>query len=361
VSGEKTEKPTEKRRREARREGRVPRTPDFGAWLGILVASFLIPQTGAHAVEQVQTLLVRATTLVGQPDEARAQALFASALRTAASLVLPLALTMVAVAVVSSVAQGGMTFATKKLKPDFSHLNPGPGLKRMFGPQSGWEAVKSVLKVGVLALVLWHATATVRPLVAAGNQLPLASVLGTVGTTVLAASREAAAVGLAIAAMDYAVVRQRMMKSMRMSKQDIKDEHKTAEGDPHVKGQIKSRQMQMARNRMMADVKDADVVIVNPTHVAVALAYDPAKGAPRVLAKGADHVATRIRELAEEHRIPMVVDIPLARTMYRSVELGAEIPPELYNAVARVLAFVLSLRSRGSVAGVHNLPGAGRR
>jgi flagellar biosynthetic protein FlhB len=193
--------------------------------------------------------------------------------------------------------------------------------------------------------------------VAAGNQLPLASVLGTVGTTALTATREAAVVGLLIAAMDYAVVRQRTMKSMRMSKQDIKDEHKSAEGDPHVKGQIKSRQMQMARNRMMAEVQNADVVIVNPTHVAVALAYDPAKGAPRVLAKGADHVATRIRELAEEHRIPMVVDVPLARTMYRSVELGAEIPPELYNAVARVLAFVLSLRSRGSVAGVHRLPG----
>jgi flagellar biosynthetic protein FlhB len=271
-------------------------------------------------------------------------------------LVLPLALTMMGVGVASSVAQGGMTVATKKLKPDFSHLNPTGGIKRLFGPQSAWEAAKSLLKVGVLALVLWHATATVHPLLAAGNRLPLGSVLGTVASTALSALRQAAAVGLLIAAADYAVVRRRTMKSMRMSKQDIKDEHKSAEGDPHVKGQIKQRQMQMSRNRMMAEVPKADVVVVNPTHVAVALVYESGKGAPRVVAKGADHVATKIRALAEEHRIPMVVDVPLARTMYANVDIGAEIPPDLYNAVARVLAFVLSLRSRGSVAGVHRVP-----
>jgi flagellar biosynthetic protein FlhB len=138
-----------------------------------------------------------------------------------------------------------------------------------------------------------------------------------------------------------------------MTKQEIKDEYKSAEGDPHVRGMRRARALAMARNRMMADVPTADVVVVNPTHVAVALRYDPARGAPRVVAKGADQVAARIRALAEQHRVPMVRDIPLARTLHKSCEIGQEIPPDLYKAVATVLAFIMTLKKRGSAAGTH--------
>lgn len=362
MSGEKTEKPTPKRLAKARKDGQIARTQDLGAWVGLLVASFLIPGLGAKLLSASKSLLIQALALTSDPQPDAALELFRSGMRTAFLVVLPLSLPLVATGVLSHVAQGGLVVSTKKLKPDFKHLNPLPGFKRILGPQGLWEGVKSLVKLGVLGLVIWHAVASVQPLLAPQGQLPLSAVLATVASTGLSTMREAAAAGLLLAAADYAVVRRRVNKGLRMSKQDIKDEHKSAEGDPHVKGQIKSRQLQMSRNRMMAEVQNADVVVVNPTHVAVALAYDPAKGAPRVLAKGADHVATKIRALAEEHRIPMIVDVPLARAMYRSVEIGAEIPPELYNAVARVLAFVLSLRSRGSVAGVHRVPvGAGRR
>jgi flagellar biosynthetic protein FlhB len=141
-----------------------------------------------------------------------------------------------------------------------------------------------------------------------------------------------------------------------MTKQEVKDEARMSEGDPQLKGAIRSKQLAMSRNRMMAELPNADLVLVNPTHVAVALRYDPARGAPRVVAKGAGVVADRIREVATEHRIPLVADAGLARALFQACELKQEIPPELYAAVARVLAFVLNLKSRGSAAGLHRGP-----
>jgi len=160
-----------------------------------------------------------------------------------------------------------------------------------------------------------------------------------------------------MAAADYAYQFKRTRSALKMSKQEIKDEYRNAEGDPHIKSAIKSRQMAMRRSRMMAAIAGADVVLVNPTHVAVALKYQAGKGAPKVVAKGAGAIAARIRAEAEKHRVPMVEDVPLARAIYRVCELGQEIPHELFVAVARILAFVFSLRRRGSAAGLHR-PGA---
>ena len=176
-------------------------------------------------------------------------------------------------------------------------------------------------------------------------------------------------VGLCMAAADYAMQRRRIGKQTRMSKEEIKQEHKQTEGDPLVKGAIRSRQLAAARNRMMADVATADVVLVNPTHVAVALRYDAQSGAPRVVARGAGAVAAKIRERGRGARVPLVRDVPLARALYRSTKVGQEIPPELFAAVAQVLAFVISRRSRGQRGGEHRSPapegelpaGAGRR
>lgn len=361
MSGEKTEKPTPKKQREARKEGRVARTQDLSTWIGMLAASFVIPMTASSATDKMRDLLLGSLHDSADPEPADAVGMLKTGLKDIALIVGPLALTIIAVAVVCTAAQGGLPLATKKLKPDFKHLNAISGLKRLLGPQGAWEALKSLLKVGVLALVVWHAAQGVRPLLGDG-ELPLAAVLHTVADTAITAMREAAGVGLLLAALDFAVVKRRVNKGLKMSKQDIKDEGKAAEGDPQVKGKIKQRQMEMSRNRMMADVQSADVVIINPIHVAVALRYDPARGAPRVVAKGQGLVAAKIREIADEHRVPMVQDIALARALHKSVELGGEVPPELYNAVARVLAFVMSLRLRGSAAGVHRVPvGAGRR
>jgi flagellar biosynthesis protein FlhB len=193
------------------------------------------------------------------------------------------------------------------------------------------------------------------PTVMGSGSLPLSALVSIAANTVLNVLRYAAAAGLVMAMADYAVVRRRNNKSLKMTKQEIKDEHKSQEGDPQLKGALRSRQMAMRRNRMMADVPKADVVLVNPTHVAVALRYDASRGAPRVVAKGADHVAARIRQIAEQNRVPMVADVPLARTLHATCEVGQEIPPELYQAVATVLAFIMALARRGSTAGTHTV------
>jgi flagellar biosynthetic protein FlhB len=165
-----------------------------------------------------------------------------------------------------------------------------------------------------------------------------------------------AVAGLVMAAADYAMARRRTGKQLRMTKEEVKQEHRQAEGDPLVKSAIRSRQLAAARNRMLADVADADVLLVNPTHVAVALRYQPERGAPRVVARGAGAIAARIRERAAEERVPMVRDVPLTRALYRSTEVGMEIPRELWAAVAQVLAFVLSRRAHGAHGGEHRTP-----
>jgi flagellar biosynthetic protein FlhB len=351
MAGEKTEKPTPKKLKEARQEGRIARSQDFSAWVGLLVASVLIPYAVRSLTARVREAFEAVPAFMAAPEPEQAVGLLAAGLRGAVLAVLPMAAGVLAACFAVTAAQGGIYLTGKMLKPKWNRLSFKQGLKRMFGMHSIWEAVKALLKTAVLAYVLWRAMqSTVKILVESG-QLPLGTVAREVVDALLV--RTAAATGLAVAAADYAVVRFRLTKSLRMSKQDIKDEYKKSEGDPHVKGQIRSRQMAMSRNRMMAAVGDADVVMVNPVHVAVALRYDPAKGAPRVVAKGSGALAAKIREKAGENRVPMVENVPLARALHRVCDIGQEVPPELYNAVARVLAFVLSLKARGSGPGLH--------
>jgi len=346
MSGEKTEKPTEQRKKQARSEGQVARTPDLAAWSGMLAASFLVPMSLKSAMERASEVFRRGTEMVDDPDPERALELFQTGLTGAAIAVAPLVCGILLLSLASHASQGGMRPAWKLMKPQFKRLNPVPGIKRSFGPHALWEAA-------ILGTVLYFAVKDLLPQLISAGSMPLNSLLGLIYDAVVRLMRITAGAGLVLAAADYAMSRRRTNKQTYMSKQDIKDEHKKSEGDPHVKGQIRSRQMAMSRQRMMSDLPKADVVMVNPTHVAVALRYDPAKGAPRVIAKGAGAVASKIREKAQELRIPMVQDVPLARTLYKSVDIGQEIPPDLYAAVARVLAFVMTLKARGSAAGLH--------
>ncbi|HSF27039.1 MAG TPA: EscU/YscU/HrcU family type III secretion system export apparatus switch protein [Actinomycetes bacterium] len=354
--GEKTEKPTPKKLKDARKEGQVRRTPDVGAWAGILAAVMIFPPLLGHVGEQVSTLLVRAVALVHDPAPGPAVALLGDGLLDAVISSLLLGAPLLVIALATNIAQDGLHVASKKLKPDLKRLNPLEGFKRIAGPQALWELVKALLRSAVVGLLVWQAVAGLVPVLVASGHLPLSAVLEALGDSLVSLLRGGAAAGLIMALADYFVVRRRVGKQLKMSHQEIKEEMKQTEGDPHVKGAIRSRQLAMSRNRMISDVAEADVVLVNPTHVAVALRYDPARGAPRVVAKGAGAIAARIREEAGVHRVPMVADIPLARALYRACEVGTEIPPELFTAVARVLAFVLSLRSRGSAAGLHHLP-----
>lgn len=356
MSGEKTEQPTPQKLKKAKQEGQIGRSQDIGAWFGMLAASVVLPRTLSSTMAHSQELMAKIPDVIADPDPQVAMDILKNALMSAAWAVLPLALTMMAVGIAAAGAQGGIRVATKLFIPKFNRLNPLPGIKKMFGPQALWEGTKALVKTGVLAAVLWMTMKDIVPLLMTAGQLQIGSLLGVINDAALSLIRAAAAAGIVMAAADYFVVRRRTNKQLRMSKEEVKQENKNTEGDPHVKGQIRARQMAMARNRQMADVPTADVVLVNPTHVAVALRYDPERGAPRVIAKGQGAIAQKIRELASEHRIPMVQDVPLARALERSVEVGMEIPADFYGAVAKVLAFVMSLKAKGSAAGVHRNP-----
>jgi flagellar biosynthetic protein FlhB len=353
---EKTEKPTPKKIREARQEGQVARSQDLGAWATVLAATYMLQFTLSAGGPRMQTLFRDIAALIPAPTEAGALAILVEGAKTAAVLAGPFAVVLALAAFAASASQGGIHAATKSLKPKFSRLSPLQGFKRIMGPQAAWEAVKAVTKTSVAGYLVYRSLTTLAPLLAGAGSMPLAATLGVVGGTAMALMRDVALAGLLMGLADYAYQRRRLVKQLRMTKHEVKQEYKQAEGDPQLKGAIRSRQMAMSRNRMMSAVADADVVLVNPTHVAVAVRYQADRGAPRVVAKGAGLVAARIREEADRHRIPMVQDVPLARALHAACDLGQEIPAELFTAVAQVLAFVLALRARGSAAGTHRVP-----
>jgi flagellar biosynthetic protein FlhB len=369
--GEKTEKPTPQRLKKARKEGQIPRTQELGTWLGAAAASVLLPMLVGNAFAAVRQMFVQVGVIVDDPEPAQLSRLLGEALSTFLTALLPMALSMMLVGTLASAAQGGVTFATKGMKPTLKKLNPFPGVKRMFGTHGIWEAIKAIIKTVALGVVIVNTSGNAQTLVSASGALPLSEVARVFSDSAVSMFRVVGLTGLAIALADYMVVRHQAMKKLKMSQYEIKQEHKQSEGDPHVKAQRRATQMAMSRNRMMSDMADADVLLVNPTHVAVALKYDPQKGAPRVIAKGAGEVAARLRARAEECRVPMVQDIPLARALHSSCDLGQEVPAQLFTAVARVLAFVLHLSARGVRGGMHrpgfeapatdDLPRAGRR
>ncbi|GAA1598910.1 EscU/YscU/HrcU family type III secretion system export apparatus switch protein [Actinoplanes couchii] len=356
MSGEKTEEPTAQKLKKAKQEGQIGKTQDLGAWLGMLAASVMLPRTLQTAMDRAMELMEKIPDTVQNPDPGKCLAIFRDALMSAAWAVLPLAVTMMAVGVAAAGAQGGIRVATKLFIPKFNRLNPLPGIKKMFGTQSLWEGAKALIKTGVLGAVLWMTMKDIVPVLLSAGRLPMATLLATISEAAIRLIRAAAAAGIVMAAADYFVVRRRTKKQLRMTKEEVKQEYKNTEGDPHIKAQIRAKQMAMARNRQMADVPTADVVVVNPVHVAVALRYEPEKGAPQVVAKGQGPLAQKIRDLATENRVPMVQDIALARALDKGCEVGQEIPPEFFGAVAKVLAFVMSLKARGAAAGLHRNP-----
>jgi flagellar biosynthetic protein FlhB len=360
-SGERTEKATPRKRRTARNEGQIGNSPEVGSWLGLLAASFVVPHVVSSLMSDASWTLLRAGSIIDQPDPASALAITRTAFERGVEAVAPMALVVLGIGVSSVVMQGGFWFAPKLFLPKLSRLNPLQGVKRMFGPHGWWALTKALAKSAVLAGVVYLSLRPSISTLSAAGSLPLENLLSTGGDAIMRMLRWCAAAGLLMAMADYAVVRRRNNKSLKMSKHEIKEEMKSSEGNPHLRGAIRARAMSISRDRMLADVATADVVILNPTHIAAALRYEPGKGAPRLVAKGGDHVAARIREVALAARVPMVEDVPLARTLYQVVDVGAEIPGDLFEAVARVLAFIMTLRSRGSASGVHTLRDLVRR
>jgi flagellar biosynthetic protein FlhB len=356
MSGEKTEKPTERRRKESRKEGQVPRTQELGGWASLLVVGAALPMLLSRELNALRDLMVSCLTLGDGATPGRALGLLGRGGQHVLLTLVLLGCAVMVIGVGSALAQGGFFLATKSLKPKFSKLDPIKGAKRIFGPQALWEGAKMLLKSAFVALIAYGGIRGVMPLI--GGLVPIQTTLQVVSDHALGMIRNIAFVGLGMAAADYAMQRRRVGKQVRMSKQEVKEEHRQTEGDPMLRSAMRSRQLAAARNRMMADVPTADVILVNPTHVAVALRYDPTRGAPRVVARGAGAVAAKIRDIAGEERVPLVRDVPLARALYRSTKVGQEIPPELFAAVAQVLAFVISRRTQGQRGGEHRTPRA---
>ena len=357
MADERTEKATPRKLKQSRKEGQVARTQDLGAWASVLVVAMTLRTLMGTGMDRIRELLVSTLQMDSSPDVHDAMGVLRHGSTLAFGLSLAMGSCIMVIGVGSAVAQGGLFFATKAMKPKWSRLNPLQGAKRLFGPHAVWEGAKMLLKSTLVGFFVWRAVVGLMPLV--GGLVPLPVALGVVADAATGLMRDVALAGLVAAGADYAVMRRRTGKQVRMTKKEVREEHKASEGDPLVKSAVRSRQLAAARNRMMADVPEADVVLVNPTHVAVALRYDPAKGTPRVVAKGAGLIATRIREVAEANRVTLVEDIPLARALHGGCEVGQEIPPQLYHAVAQVLAFVLSLRASGVPAGRHRTPRAG--
>jgi len=347
---ERTEKATPKHRKRAREKGQVARSPDLGGSVvlavGLFALSLLGPRIVGDAASTFRQMLgqiahpARATTASGLDD------LMHTALSTFLLAVAPVALACMSAGALAGVAQVGFRPTAYVLKPDFRRINPASGARNLFGPNAIFEALKAIAKVAVVGAVAALALLPGLTGLAADVGISPYSLGVQSGSSALGVAQHAAFAYLLIGVLDYAWRRRRHEHQLRMTKQEVKDEVRQYGVSAEVKAALRRRQMQAARARMMAAVPDADVVVTNPTHYAVALSYDGSRTAPEVVAKGKDLIAAQIKRIAEENDVPVIADPPLARALHSSVEIGQIIPEELYAAVARVLAFVYRLAGR---------------
>ena len=352
MSGERTESATPRRLQKLREEGRVARSPELGAAIGLLAGCVILQIAAGSASTRLVTLLtgsftqIATTRPVQDADMLWAQQIVGLAGQAWLLSVAPLVFVLPVLGIGIGFAQG----AVFSMKPmfRFSNLSPLTGTKRLFSLQSLVSLLRSLLKVTFVGLLTWRALdETLRQMPATDGSTDPRAMAAFIAQAMLNVGLPAAEVLLGLAVADYAYQRWSFSRSARMSKQEVKEEHKQQEGDPLLKGQMRARQRKMATaRRQMNDVPKATVVVTNPTHIAVALRYERGMASPRVLAMGADLLAERIKKIAREAGVPCVENVPLARGLYRSVQVGDEIPVELYQVVAEVLAYVFSLKHR---------------
>ncbi|HEY0249486.1 MAG TPA: EscU/YscU/HrcU family type III secretion system export apparatus switch protein [Gryllotalpicola sp.] len=353
---ERTEKATERHLREARRKGRLSRSQDLPSWVGLGAAALMLPLVIGTATRAAVAQLLRVADIIADPDPAAALPALSAALGTVLpSIALLLAAVVIAI-IASSLVQGGLRMRPPSVKFDHLDLVKGPG--RMFGPQALWQGAKSLLKMAAVGLALWLVVRSLLPELLAAGSHTVAQLLGVSANAITGLLVAAIGAGLVIAGFDVLMVMRRNRRHTMMTKREMRDEVKNSEGDPLVRQQRRSRHLATSRGHMIQAVEGASVVLVNPTHVAVALQYEPGSSAPRVVAKGAGQVAARIRAEAAKHRVPLVRDVPLTRALHAAVPLGREIPPEFYTPIAQVLAFVALLKARGAATGVRDNPHA---
>ena len=343
---EKTEDPTARKLRNARDEGQVARSielPAAAVTIGAILVMFMM---GSYWMKKMTEIFASGFKFdrktLDNPDLMVTS--FASQLGESFLLIVPVLMVTAVLAILSSGATGGYLFSLKSTMPNFGKLSPLSGFKRMFGTHAAVELLKAILKFTLVALVLWSLVSRQMDQMMQLGQMAIEPALAAAGWMIGESALWLSLSLLIIALIDAPYQKYSFIKRMRMTKQELKDEMKDMEGRPEVKQQIRQRQREMANNKMIQKVKDADVVITNPEHFAVALSYDPTgDGAPILLAKGSDHMAARIREEAHKHNVEMFAAPPLARALYFSTEVNYPVPESLYLAVAQVIAYVFSL------------------
>jgi flagellar biosynthesis protein FlhB len=345
---EGTEQSTAKRRERAREAGQVPRSRDLSSAAVLFCGAIALKLLGPYSGSQLRELLGSGLALPRAQalDESRALQAIGTAAAHGLSACAPLWAVCLAATIAAPLGVGGWNFTLKALVPDLTRLNPLTGFTRMFSARGAVELLKAFLKFLLIAVVgaavLWHDAPAIAALSWAAPETALARSAALVADAFLML---AGAVAL-IAAIDVPWQLWQHARRLRMTRAEVREEMKESEGAPETKGRIRNIQRELARRRMMADVRKADVVVVNPTHYAVALRYVESRmRAPAVVAKGLDLVAARIRAVAEEHHVPIFEAPPLARALHRHVEIGAEIPASLYVAVAQVLTYLAQVRS----------------
>lgn len=345
----KNEKPTAHRRKQARDEGQVARSAEVPVLLslvgGALVARVALP--GA-----INTFAVETSSIFGSlsPSVMASDRVIDSVTRMTVAVIVPFAAVAVIGALVGGFAQVGFKISPKAAKPKLKNLSPKKGLEKFKPATASWELVRTALKLGLLVAVVWAPLSTLTDQLSQVRSLD--NGLGVTAGAMWTLLVRGVVVAAVLAGADYAFNRRKTENQMKMSKEDLKREHKDHEGDPLVKAQRRRRAAELSRNRMLRDVGTADVVLVNPTELAIALRYEPGSAAPRVVAKGADHLAAKIRQEARRHGVPVMADKPLCRAIYRQCRLGDMIPATLFEAVAVVLAWAYHRSGRRPAAPV---------
>ena len=353
--GEKTEPATEKKLTDARKEGQVAKSREIANGLGLLavflVLKLWVGHMGYQFINVFSAIYEKIPEVVtfwhGNMPQTDANIAFRDMMLESVIIMAPILLIGFAVAFLSDAVQVGWHPTGKPMQPKFSKLSPVSGFKRIFSVNSVVELIKSLLRIGLIIYICYNYLKDKWPILYTLYDMDLTQAIALIGETVTDLGIRISLIYMIIAAADFIYQKYKFSKDMRMTKQEIKEEYKQQEGDPQVKGRIRQKMREVSQRRMMQNLPQADVVITNPTHYAVAIKYDPEVAeAPIVIAKGADNLAAKIKEIAREHKIEIVENKPLARMLYANVDVGQAVPPELYQAVAEVLAFVYHLQGK---------------
>ena len=348
AEGDKTEEPTSKRREDARKKGQVAKSQELNTAF-VLLAGFLVIKilweymyfnVADYSAYIFSHLHENGTSV---EDVMR---IFLDVVQVMVTTAFPVMFGVLIFALAVNIYQVGFMFSTERLEPKLSNLNPINGFGRLFSKRALVELVKSLFKIIVIGFFLYLYLKDEIPFMPYFIYYDLEHSLAEIADKIFVMSFQVITVILVLAAADYAYQRWQTTQDLMMTKQEVKDEYKQMEGDPQIKGKIKQKQRQMAMARMMQEVPKADVIVTNPTHLAVALMYKKGMVAPKIIAKGQDLVAEKIKAAAREHRIPIVENKPLARALYAAVEIGDVVPQDLYQAVAEVLAYVYRLKNK---------------